>query len=323
MIGQQIESRPRFPVGATLFFLVALALVVAGLLVPKGSVHYFVGAALPLFIALFLLLTREPAFAAEFTREGIEVHNPPTLIPYDSIEGLWGRGRSSDPDKPGPRSFQINVAHEEGVLRIPARLNVSSDDVYLFLYDQFPPEGSRGTIPLLAEHLEEQERTFGQERVWCYRGRHHVGIGTKYPRAIAVCWALVAAAVVWIGAAIALKNEAWGGCGGLLLLFGLLFLLAFVAEGRRGARPVKNAREAGLVISPVGLALVQGDLKGEMRWDELRDVQYRSRPASFSMDAHTGRPGIILKFPGADIVIADIYDQPLRVIYERIRGYWK
>jgi len=101
-----------------------------------------------------------------------------------------------------------------------------------------------------------------------------------------------------------------------------LFFFAFLAGSRRGGR-VKNWRKSSLVISPMGLALVQGDIKGEMRWDELRDVQYKSRPGSFSMDVNTAMPGVLLKFEGASITIADIYDQPLRIIYERIRRYWR
>jgi hypothetical protein len=327
MIGEQIESRPSFPVGALIFFLIAVALMVLALVVQ--NIHPAVGAVLPLCITSALLWNRTPPFAGVFTEEALEVSYPGTAtIPYDSLQGLWGKGRSSDPTKPGRRSFAISIAHADGTLEIPARLNVPSDDVYLFLYERFPPEGARGVSPLLQEYLEEQEKAFGPERVFCYRARAHMGRTSTYRRARAVSLAFVAAGVLWcVMPAFLPKGQGigWLVAGITVVIFGLLFFVAFLAESRRsvGGGRIKNWRKSSLVISPVGLALVQGDVKGEMRWDELRDLKMRSVHKSFEFHSTDFFPGITLVFEGATVTIADIYDQPQRIIFERIRAYWK
>jgi hypothetical protein len=322
MIGERVESRPQFPVLGTIFFLMALGLFVVAVALNNG--HYALGAVLPLTMSLALFCLWSPRFVAHFTPEGLEVEKPETFIPYDTLQGIKGKGRSSDPRKPGRYSFAIQVIHDNGVLEIPAKLNVPSEDVFLFLWEQFPPEGSRGVPRILREHLAEQEKTFGADRVWGYRARSHLGTWKTHRRATGVFFAVFVTGIIWAAIGFPLGFPAWGGFGIMLAFFGFIFFIALLAsnKARAGGR-VKNWRNAGLVISPVGLALVQGDLKGEMRWDELRDLQYRSRPQAFSFNAETGMPGILLKFEGASIIIADIYDQPLRVIFERIQAYWK
>jgi hypothetical protein len=321
MIGERIESRPQFPVVATIFLLIAVGLAAAGLAL--NNFHFLIGAVLPFLVSLALFLKRTPHFLATFTPEGLEVGRSGEFIPYDALQGLKGKGRSSDPRKPGPYSYAIQVIHEEGVLEIPARLNVPSDDVYLFLWERFPPEGSRGVSRPLRDYLREQEAAFGVDRVFPYRARSHLGSWRARQRAAAASLAVAVAGVVWIAVGIPRQAPAWIGFGVMLLLFGLLFFLASLTSGRPAHARIKNWRASGLVISPVGLALVQGDLQGEMRWDELRDLQYRSRPRSFSMTHGTGMAGIDLKFEGASITIVDLYDQPLWVIFDRIRAYWK
>jgi len=67
-----------------------------------------------------------------------------------------------------------------------------------------------------------------------------------------------------------------------------------------------------------------------MRWGELRNLEYRHSPRSFGLEsrglwADNAGPerGIHLIVEGARIVIADIYDRPLPLIYDRIRSYWR
>ena len=73
------------------------------------------------------------------------------------------------------------------------------------------------------------------------------------------------------------------------------------------------------------VGIVQGDMKGELRWDELRDIRYSGRPSFFTGFAvsYADLQGIKLKVAGATIVIADVYDRPLSLIHERLLGYWE
>lgn len=63
---------------------------------------------------------------------------------------------------------------------------------------------------------------------------------------------------------------------------------------------------------------------GELRWDEVRDVKVGKATAAFQFTT-TIQPqhGIIIKVEGAVIVIADVYDRPLALIYQNICHFWR
>ena len=115
----------------------------------------------------------------------------------------------------------------------------------------------------------------------------------------------------------------WVGVG-IFCLFLWLFVLLFVnswnPDPRRG---IKNSDGSSLIISPQGLALVQGNVAGELLWREVRGLKRRARERIRISAADTRvAPGLHLDVGGAAIWIADIYDQPLDVIEKRIRQYW-
>jgi hypothetical protein len=327
MTGRQIESRGTFPVFATLWLLGALGLGIAA--AAEANPHFLVGALFPLGLSFALLFTRPRPFSGRFAEDALEVDRPQaTLIPYAYLQGVWGQGRPARVTEYGPLSYPIQILHDEGVLDIPARLNVSSDHVYQFLYKHFPPLENRAVNPLLAEYLEEQEGSFGTDRVFFYQARSHLGTRGTLPRARAVCLALTAVAIAWMiagGAMLAWEKKAaetWLGLGILFILFGLLVFVLFRSSAKRTLNVVKGWKRAGLVVSPTGMAIVQGPVQGMMRWDELRGVNFRGATSSFAVTSEGGLAGITLAFEAAKVRILDVYDRPLRDIYNRICDYW-
>ncbi|MHB1423523.1 MAG: hypothetical protein ACYC3I_10085 [Gemmataceae bacterium] len=323
MIGQTVESRPRLPWGAIFWLLLAAALDV--LAVVFGNVHWALGSLLPWIVALLLWRIRERSFAARFAETTLEVAEPPLQVPYANLQGLLAPRRPPNPFKAGPRSYAIHVIHTDGVLAIPGRLNVPSDEVYSFLFRQFSSSGSREMHTALADFQRGSERRFGPEQVWTYRARAHLGRNQSYPRLTAFFVALALAAAAWLVWGIVRGSEGWIGGGIFGLLGGGLFALVFWLAGRQRVAGFRRWRQSGLVIAPDGLALAQGDMIGELRWDEVRDVKFGSTNTSFQLTATTTLPmkGIVLKVEGAAIVIADVYDRPLALIYQNIRHYWK
>ena len=322
MIGQTIESRPRLPLGAIFWLLVALLLDVFAVVQDNADVA--IGSVFPWLVAVLFWRLRERSFTARFTETALEVQEPPLQVRYADLQGLLAPRRPANPFKAGPRSYLIQVIHSSGVLRIPARLNVPSDEVFSFLYRQFPPSGSRAVPNALADFLRHQERRFGPEQVWTYRARPFLGRSKRHPRLMAFFLALLLSAPFWIAWGIIQKQEGWIGCGSSGLFFGGLVSLLFWLEGRHNFSGVGKWQKAGLVVAPDGLALVQGDLVGELRWDEVRSVNLGKASSAFQFTAST-QPlrGIVLKVEGAVIVIADVYDRPLSLIYQNIRHYWK
>ncbi|HEY7422643.1 MAG TPA: hypothetical protein VH682_00150 [Gemmataceae bacterium] len=322
MIGQTIEFRPSLPLGAILWLLLAVLLDV--LAAVQGNVHLAVGSLFPWLFALFLWRTRTRPFTARFTETTLEVDEPPVEVPYANLQGLLAPRRPANPFKAGPRSYRIQVIHTDGVLRIPARLNVPSDEVFSFLYRQFSPSGSRDVPATLVDFLRRKEREFGREHTWTYQARAHRGQTKSHPRLMAFFLALLVAGGGWLAWGIVRGQGGWIAGGIFGLVWGGLFSFLFWLSGRQSLAGVRKGRQAGLVIAPDGLALAQGDMVGQLRWDEVRDVKLGKSAASFqfTMSAQSLR-GIVIKVEGAAIVIVDVYDRPLALIYQNICHYWR
>ncbi|HTU21787.1 MAG TPA: hypothetical protein VMG10_27360 [Gemmataceae bacterium] len=322
MIGQTLESRPLPPLGGTFWLLAASALDVAA--VAAGNVHLAVASVLPWLVAVLFFRLRERPFTARLTETALEVEEPPLELRYDDLQGLLAPRRPANPFKAGPRSYLIQVIHRNGILRIPARLNVPSDDVFSFFYSRFSPSGSRDVPSTLLDFLRHRERRFGPDQVLSYRRRDYLGLLKALPRLRACFLALMLAGAAWLIWGIVSGQTEWTGGGVVTVVLGGLFSLLFWLDGRRYFGSARKGRQAGLVVAPDGLALVQGDLVGELRWDEVLEVKLGRGPATFQFSTSTQPPrGIVLAVEGAAVVITDIYDRPISLIYQNICHYWR
>jgi hypothetical protein len=313
MIGQRIESQPGFPVGAVIWLVIGAAFAVPAVIVENP--HFGIVAALPAAIGLVLLMTREPPFEAELGPNGLEIEEPTLSLPYAAIEAVLMVG------KPGRARAAIQLIHADGVVHIPARLNIRSDDLCAFLLEQLPTRGTAQLPGELQKYHAAQERMFGSDRVYSYRARSRQQVHPR-KRALCVCAACAVAGLIWAAAGALLKKdgEAWIAIGLVLVFFSGMFALLFYV-GRKGPR-MRDWHHSGLVIGPAGLALLQGDLRGELRWDELRKIRFRKGPSFLPSHPTAALAGIDLIVEGATITIADIYDRPLAQIHERLRTYW-
>jgi hypothetical protein len=121
------------------------------------------------------------------------------------------------------------------------------------------------------------------------------------------------------------ENFLWCVYGGVLGLICLAGALMSGKSSRFVKKVVPRWEESSLVISPAGIALIQGDLRGEMRWDELRDVRLGGGKSNFGLgDANQTAwlPSIQLVVAGAVVRIFDVYDRPLVTIAKIVRTLW-
>lgn len=319
MIGERIESHRGFPWAAPLLLAAGLGLVVAGL--ASGINGLLAGAVLPVAIGGSLwLLGRERPLAATFREDALEIEGEqePVLVPYTSIRNIKVGGRPADPAGLSGSSFAIEVLHEGGLLRIPARLNFPSHEVLRFLASCVPTSGGRDVNPIVAEYLRSQELYFGPESVVTFRAARRRMTGSRAAFR-AVCIGLMLAGVGWVALGFpGVVDVGWGAAGIVCILGGALLYAASFAELTPANPAMKAWKDASLVISPLGMAMVQGDIQGEVRWPELLEICFRAKPGGFRFGAAYAIPGILLRVKGADILIADIYDRPLYVIYNRI-----
>jgi hypothetical protein len=322
MIEQKIESPRPFPWSAIVLGVTGAGLVVLAL--ATGIAHWAIAAVFPFLAALLLWWARRPAFTMELADKNIEVSSHGLAIAYDTLQGLLALGVDNPPPSTGKRYFPIVLLHEKGSLLIPRQVNVPSADIYLFLYEQFTAGGSRDVNPLLDEYVQRQEQAWGEKAVQTYRAREHLG-RVDHPSARAFFLALLLAGLAWIAAGAAHKEwHAWLGTGVFALIFGGLFYLGFCLEKYRRVTSIRNWRNASLAISPEGLAMVQGEIKGELRWDEVQSVRANKKPlGGFRLSSATPGPAIVLKVQGATIHIADIYDRPLALIHETLLAHYE
>jgi hypothetical protein len=328
MIGQTIRTRLSFPWGVLFFGLLGVGLL--ALAVPVRHYAPALLAVLPLSLATAVWWGRRPQFVADFTPTGLQVKSPQLTIEYQRIEAVLVKGKQSAPEAGLPTSYPIDVIHDQGFLRIPAKLDMPSDTVYRFLLLHQSGIPRRHPVnPMLRDNLRRQAERYGPDAVSAFRARPTPGRGLDSRYGKPVCLAIILAGLVWaaVGGLLTASNPRGGGAGwiagGLLTaFFGGLFWLVVWLQGRRVDLP-KNWEQAGLVVGPDGLALVQGDLTGELFWDEVRDLRLREKPGGFQFSEGASHVGIHIKVEGATIVIRDLFDQPLYAIHERMKRFWR
>jgi hypothetical protein len=321
MIRERLELRRELPSGA--LPLLALGLVVVAAAWAFNLRPLLIAAALPVAVGGALcLLAHEAPFTAALAENGLEMERGADrkLIPYASIQDVKAGGRPIDPERFCAQACDITILHEQGLDRIPARLNFPSHQVYRCLAERLPDRGGRDVNAVLTEYLERETKRFGPERVASFcalRGRI-TSVSRAY-RAILIGVTLAGAA--WVAAGFSgFAESAWGGVGILCIIVGGgLFATTFSEPADELLK--RKWRNASLVVSPRGMAMVQGDLEGELLWQEVLDVRFRPGPPGVPALFAILLPGVFLRVRGAWIFIADVYDRPLLVIYNGILAH--
>jgi hypothetical protein len=322
MIGTRLEASRRFPFFALLFAAVGALLLVVGLL--QKSLEFALLATLPLSWAIVIFVRRPAPIEGEVTGDALVLHEPhPQTVPYHSIQSLRMGNKTLSPEHPRLRPAPLTILHAKGALRLPKVINDSPRTVmqlYRFLWDHLQGSGSRNINGQLQEFLQEQEALFGPDMVYTFRARNRPGVPTSTGGAQSLLAVTMFLGIVWIYVAASWDlNEAFRVWGIVFLMCGGLGWLIAWAAGRTSAT-VKGWEQASLVISPGGLALVQGHIQGILRWEEVHDVDSHDKHRAFRISQLYG---VSLRVAGAQILIADIYDRPSAVIARLIESYWR
>jgi hypothetical protein len=322
MIGSDLESQPKPPLVAAVLLAMALGCELVGLML--SSRGWLMCGLLPLAVAIVWWLTRERPFAAKLTENGIVLTATKYLVPYDEIRAVW-------PAFPGERlrskgeSFALRIQHGGEVLNVPARLNVSSQELFDFLATKIHVVQATPANPAVAEYMQRQVAMFGTDHVWsfCAQIRSDAASERIQYRKCLVMLSAVPVGAVWCGTGLAWRMEEWTVFGGITMVVGLFGSLLFFVAAKSSTPRVKNWRGASLVISPLGFALAQGDLCGELRWKEVRDVRLRHGSGALFSDVSARGSGVVVRVDGAEFLVADFYDAPIQVIYDRISQLWR
>jgi hypothetical protein len=248
------------------------------------------------------------------------VHETAREIPYDAITKV-SHDVSTNIAKSRRPSGPILVTHSSGHLWIPAPLNIPSDSLVKALNERCTPSETKRIPHELVDYVAEQQEQFGQDHVWIFESRMPMAGGGQRPCAIAVLTAFAVTGILWSTAA-AFGQEFLPWVSGLVMTFLALLLLLAVWIGRKAKqRQTGRIGLAGLVVSPIGIAMVQGDMKGKLLWEEIRNVQLREKSKFFSvgnMGSH-----IAVDVAGAQIQILDMYDTLLSQINDLMQRHMR
>jgi hypothetical protein len=328
LTGRAIRYQPKFSVLGALLLAIAAVLLSGG--IATGNPHWMLLSLLPAALGFGLFYFRPQAFEATLGPNAIEVIDPPQQIPYTDIESLSLDGRQFDLDSPTIKPGPILIVHRRGVLEIPPPQNVSAEAVYRHLVERVGQYASREVNYELQEHLQQQLADFGPDRVWTFSARSELGQRSTRRRGRWCCALLCATGVAWIIAASVLDlghprgpHPGWLGGGVTLAIVAGLIWLALHASQRAAVAKVPNWQAASIVVSPKGIAMIQGKMRGHLRWDELREIRLGARRGGFQWTSNSAHSGVQLVIEGATITIVDIYDQPLAHISGVMRRLWR
>jgi hypothetical protein len=273
-------------------------------------------AILPLSIAIACYLTRGREFRAELTPQSLIVHSPTYLeLPFADFQAVQA-------ERPGKRKqFPVHVFHEKGVVSIPRFTTIRSEPLLRALAAKIPDTVIRWLPDELHGIYSKHVNTFSADRVFAYPARQRKIKGFAGRRGMAV-----SAAIAFSGAIYLLQltqhnfnNDRSGfvGFGTILCIIGVIFFIAYRSR-RELYGGLAKWHHSGLVVSPIGLALIQDKTRGELKWSELVRLTYSTKPPFFLTSASTYSPTHVrLVFSGGVEAVL-----PLPVIYDKIKQFW-
>jgi hypothetical protein len=319
MIGKRVESVSRLPTACvTLLALSGLA-ALCSLVESRTAVAAGTSAILLGLASIIRWLIGERYLSLEFDEDSFVVGPRGQRVCYADI---WGLRR--EPGASHRSSYAIEILTGTGAIYVPHDLTVPSRDVEEFLREQMP----RVRMPAdqaVRDHVERMIRQFGHDRVWWTNGMPPAKVGSINTRLLLTAAILfaVSIAIVALTASLPQRQAIGAGCGIAMVVAATMALISFFTGSFVEAARMKQSELAAVVVSPLGLAVKLGDLQGEARWDQVKDIRFHDKPAKFAFTAHGANRAIVIKLPGVSLRLGDIFDRSLDQLHERLQGYWR
>jgi hypothetical protein len=320
MVGHRLSARAPFGARVMLPALAAVACLVGA--VQQKDPAWWVGLAMSVSLLAAALATRGAPFACRIEEDGLVDESSGQVIPFDTIEGVYPVNLREWRTR--PTRYPIAIAHEQGTFWLPGWRPIPSREIEESLVAALPLEPDTLPDSDVERYRQRQIQDFGSERVFAFARRPlcrmpgNLRQGTIYWGTLFVC------SLAALAAGIHLKSSSIDTVAGIGLFVGFLGITAsLMGPGGGAPRGRRAIRSASIVVSPTGMAMSQHDLKGQLRWDEIRKVVYTGRPPRFALSQSGARRAIVLELDGATIPIFDVYDRPLAWIHKRIVAYWR
>jgi hypothetical protein len=316
LTGHTIDARPPRTIGAGVLGVIAAAMLAVA--VGTSNVHWAMGAVAPLVLALVFWFRRPRRVQMLVDARGLFLLHGGGFIPYESVSEITVNGGAWSPQAaPSLRSALVVHHHNDERLTIPSMMNVSAAEFHEHLKAKMPAPPERPCPPALADYVAEKSAKFGREKVEVVHARRRFYTSAQWRNLRAVLLGIILTSAAWF--VFAALGQAWLGRRddlemwmvaafvGLIAAFPFWILASLRATASSKTR--KAASGACVVLTPAGMAMVQGDLQGALRWDEITKV------------AHVPGGSVLgLLVRGGKLDVLDVYDRSLDEIAMRIRS---
>ncbi len=275
MIGQTIEARPPFPAGAVAW--AATGFVLLGIAIAAGEPHYALASTWPWTMAAVLWFRQASPVAFLIEEDGLHPLDGKPEILYASLQAVVVPDAPSRPPRAVGKPQPMVVFYDAGYLLLPPILNVPPVELFHFLQSKIPQRTSKSVHPTLEGFFNEHVGKFGESKVHVTSARPSprrvparstsatVGIGFFWGGVLTI----VATIVVLAAGHQDQGYEAWIVFGTLSALVGGLCWLAARSYVGQPNKALARNPDACIIVSPAGLAMVQGDIQGMLRWGEI------------------------------------------------------
>lgn len=300
----------------SLFFLI-LAAVSMGLF----SIDWagaFVGASACVAFALVASLRYFRRGRFRVTPDAFASVRPRMTIPFEEIREVV----PGNPDKNG--NFPVHIILATGSLTVPLLESCNCNELLALLRSRVKPFADSRRVPAAFESFLKQQRLIhSPEQIHIFYGKIRPLRAKVSTLPLQFTLAFLVPIPLWIALANAFpRKEAFTVMSVVFGVAAAISALFEVAVYFSAKQRVKNADDAVLIVTPGGLALNQGDLRGELRWSEVQKISLNSRVSNFGdFQLIETSGGLYLGIVGAQIVVADVYDWPVDALYPLAKTY--
>lgn len=299
---------------AYIALLLAAAIATTGALTKNFDL--FLVAVLPLLMGILLWNVSRYQIHLRLGPTAIEIQKPRVEIPYKEIAAV----RRSRWKKSGQ---VLAIASNRWLLELPDVPGFPVSEIESHLLAHADSIRTYEPPTEMKEYVQQQLDLFGPNKVVVIPARKQSSSYEIQParyRRNAIFLAMVITSFFWIPA------SNWGGGAIGPLAFLMLFVSAFawafsrvVVWNSPKKVPLKLANSC-LVFSPQGLAMMQGDYQGVLLWADVRSAMEAKEVRSFRISSlNSLNTGVIVKLNGAELPIADIYQESPQQIVTRIQ----
>jgi hypothetical protein len=294
---------------------VAILLLIA-LVTMQPSVAF--GAIWPACYVLMTILRRQPTQDLVFQQDRVLFDFTGKEVPYASIQGLTLNGEIEPGDNAYTKPGTLDLIAADGFLFKGA--SVDAGKAYEFLLEKVPAGRTRNLSARMTKHLDDQLATFDHDLVSSYTARKVIG----NPRSNVLRAGLTMFLAMLILMPISVFYPVANGVATVYFMAGILLSLIGLVDRSARVRPpgMKTWMASSLIVSPMGIAVEQGDLIGKMRWDEILKLECGAPLKSFQL-SRGPRQAINIAIKGTSFMIHDLYDRPLAAIADVMLDFWE